>query len=405
MHPNSCVLLNIGWGYSMIKPPFELSKNILKEVNRNIYLILEMFFESCKGLDYETFTQEIFPEHFHRENPEKCISILEDLRGYTIEHFERELPPIYEYALYMLFDWWVEVTDNDKMDRIIRIEDILTPDDEYVAKNINDIEEYKSFMFDDWDFLDASDIAKNFLENPWIIEGFMHIDIEEYLVLMPNDIKEKILSQIEERKDKIAKVIGEEELIVKSIYSITKLLERSPLWLKKTSETELSDSICNALFLSLQNEGFIVVREMPGGYANKTIGELDFCVYTYNDNVLKIVAVGENKEWGNYNDPTKQLIGYMDKDTTFGFSIIFNKETQFKTIVKKRREVLESFNVEENRMKHFETVQISDAPFNLNDVLITAHINPENDRAVNIYHFIVNANSPERKEAARQARK
>lgn len=405
MYPNSSVLSNIRWGYSMIKPPFELSNNILKEVNRNIYLILEMFFECCKGLDYETFTQEIFPEYFHRENPDKCISILEDLRGYTIEHFDRELPPIYEYALYKLFDWWLEVTDNDEMESTIRTEDILTPDDEYVAKNINDIEEYKSFMFDDWDFLDASDIAKNFLQNPWIVEEFMHLDIEEYLVLMPNDIKEKIVSRIEERKDKTVKVIGEEELIVKSIHGVIQLLEEDPIKLAATSETRLSDEIVRSLYLLFNRYGLVVEREKPKGYAKKTIGELDFYIYALKNNVKRVVAIGENKEWGDYNFQIKQLFGYMDKDTEFGFSIIFNKDTQFSTIVKKRREVLKSFYVEENEKKHFETLQISQSPFDLNNVLVTLHKNPENDRVVKVYHFIINANSPERKEAAKQARK
>ena len=279
-------------------------------------------------------------------------------------------------------------------------EEIITEDDKYIASYINDIEEYKSFMFEDHDFLNVPEICKLYLNNPSIVKKILHIDIKEYMDLMPSDIK----SQMEIHKYREDTSFDEEEMIIKSIDTIIKLLEINPILLKKTSETELSDHIFRSLFLPLSESGIVVAREMPAGYANKTVGELDFCMYSKSNNVFRVVAIGENKEWGKYAQPIKQLIGYMNKDCGFGFSILFNKKTQLKTVIKKRRSILESFYVETDGAKYFETQQIEEEPFNLKGVVTTLHINPETGDLFKVYHFIVNCHSPERLESAKQAR-
>ncbi|MBO0581603.1 hypothetical protein EXQ44_05690 [Clostridium botulinum] len=54
------------------------------------------------------------------------------------------------------------------------------------------------------------------------------------------------------------------------------MLENNPGKLRNISETELSDDIRNIVQASLRKENIIVEREMPSGFAKKSIGELDF---------------------------------------------------------------------------------------------------------------------------------
>ncbi|WP_411682918.1 hypothetical protein [Clostridium thailandense] len=52
---------------------------------------------------------------------------------------------------------------------------------------------------------------------------------------------------------------------------------------------------------------------------------------------MKTIAIGENKEWGNFERQLKQLLGYMTLDTMFGFTIILNKNVSLDTVLKKHR--------------------------------------------------------------------
>lgn len=84
----------------MINIDYEVSENILRKINKNIYLIIELFNESCKGLDHETFLVEIFPEFLCRKNQEKCIEVLKELKEYTRDDYYHNLKRIQEYALF-----------------------------------------------------------------------------------------------------------------------------------------------------------------------------------------------------------------------------------------------------------------------------------------------------------------
>jgi len=388
----------------MLITAFDASEGITKKINYNIYLILELFFESCKGLDYDTFVQEIFPSYFYRENRQRCIDILVDLQEYTLDSFDHVLPPIYEYALYNLFDWWLDVTDvefNVEVDS----SEITNTDDEYLANNINNIKEYKYFMFEDHDFLNVPLYVKAYLNNPEFVRNFVHIDIEEYADLMPSDVRKIIEDKVQKSKQQVTTESSEELTIIKMIYSSIKLRERDPLRLMETSETQLSDDIAHMMFIKLSEIGLVISREMPGGFASKVIGELDFCIYSNKENIFKLVAIGENKEWKSYEKQFKQLLGYMNKDVNFGFIILFNKSIQLRTVLKKRKELLQNFYVDIDSIRHFETEQIIELTDEMKDVIITTHKNPESGDLFKIYHFIVNAYLPERKETAKQARK
>ncbi|WP_400243748.1 hypothetical protein AB3U99_21320 [Niallia sp. JL1B1071] len=133
-------------------------------------------------------------------------------------------------------------------------------------------------------------------------------------------------------------------------------------------------------------------------------GELDFYIYSL-DVESRAIAIGENKEWGNYTRQLKQLIGYMNENVLFGFTIVFNKKTKLQTVLESRKEIVQNFCIELNEEKLFQTVSCNFDILSKGNMIVSSHKNPENNKKFNIYHFIVNTYRPEREEAAKQARK
>ncbi|QGU95442.1 hypothetical protein GOM49_10390 [Clostridium bovifaecis] len=266
----------------MINVNYKISKNILIKVNENIYYIIEFFNECCKGLDYETFLVEIFPEFLVRKNKERCIEVVQELEEYTKDFHYHNLTPIQKYALFHLFEWWLEVSECD-FDQVIDEKDIKTEDDRDMPEDINNIEEYKGAMFfDDWDFLDEnlSYFIEAYKKDPFYVRDYLDVDLDQYVELMPDDKKKEYYYAKEKIELSSRQVLStEEELIIKSIYNAIKLKEKDPRRLQNTSETQLSDDIRDIIMEKLNDHGLIVAREMPSGFSKKRIGECDLYVY------------------------------------------------------------------------------------------------------------------------------
>ncbi|MGD8191849.1 hypothetical protein ACQCN2_17930 [Brevibacillus ginsengisoli] len=386
----------------MINIYAEISKEIAKQVNENIHSILEMFIDYCETSGFEVFLQGIFPPFLIREDLEKCSRVIYELQEFTMDKYERELYPLHEYALFSLLGWWKEVSDEydeiefDSIDEKL----IRTEDDEYIARNINDMYMYRTLLFQDNDFLQIPKLISIYRKSPEFVQEFLHINLDNYTDLMPNDIREDYISS---KKTLNNQEISDEQLIVSLLHSATKRLQHNPIKLMRTSETELSDYICNFLWMNLEERGLHISREMPGGFAKKVIGEIDFFIYRNDKSLYNPIAVGENKEWGNFTDQLKQLLGYMTENVSFGFTIIFNKSVTLSTVLKNRIKQLEDFYIEVNGIKYFETLSVNPVE-GMKYVLVTEHKNPEDSDTFRMYHLIVNANLNVREEAARQAR-
>lgn len=384
----------------MITISYEISKAILEKINNNIYLIIELFNESCKGLDYDTFLIEIFPEFLCRSNRDRCLQVLNELEYYTKDRYLHNLKPIHEYALFHLIQWWIDVSDCE-FDEVVEEKNIKNMQDRYIADNINNMELYKVFLFEDWDFLEESlaIYIEIFKKNPLFVEEILHIDLDEYIELMPGDKKEEYiniklkLDLSKESKDNV------EGLIVKSIYNAIKKRENDPRRLIDTSETQLSDDIRDIVQQGLYGNNIMISREMPSGFSKKNIGECDFYVYRYNNDIYEEIAIGENKEWGSFSEQVKQLIGYMKPNTMFGFTMLFNKNVKLSYALEKRKTILNEFYVEIDGKKHFKVIGGIREVASMNDVLVTLHKNPEKEGSYfKLYHFIVNAKLDEREK-------
>ena len=311
----------------MLPVYLDVSKSLVQKVNQNVYLILELFLESCKDLDYESFLEDIFPSFYLMKNFERCKEIVFELNTIVLDEYERDhLNPIYEYALFMLLIWWQKVTWVD-FDMTVLSEEIITEDDKFLAEYINDIETYKDILFQDWDFLNVHGYYELYKQNPELFSEIFNINLNEYLELMPSDIQEEFLHISENKSTKYNTTISDndlEEYITKSIYNAIRLLEQKPRTIQRIDEVELSDRIYTSLHQSFYEKGIIIEREAPAGFSLKETGELDFFIYDYKNGIFRSISIGENKEWGKYTNSIMQLIGYMDYCIPFGFTIIFN---------------------------------------------------------------------------------
>lgn len=302
-------------------------------------------------------------------------------------------------------EWWLDVTECE-FDEVVNEKEIITEDNRYIAENINNIEQYKAFLFYDWDFLEEglSNRIESYKTYGPAIEKVFDINLEEYIDLMPDDKKQEYY-EVKSRFEANGienKELDYELLIIKQIYNALKLRENDPIRLRNTAETQLSDDIRDIVREKLYESHIVIEREMPSGFAQKGIGECDFYIYKYHNGIFKSIAIGENKEWGKYESQLKQLIGYMTKDVQFRFTILFNKSVQANKALVKRLEVLQNFFVEVDSVKNFEVV--GDI-LEMKDVLVTKHENPERKGSYfRLYHFIINSNLTEREISAIEAK-
>nr|AAK08956.1 unknown [Geobacillus stearothermophilus] len=154
------------------------------------------------------------------------------------------------------------------------------------------------------------------------------MNLDDYLDLMPRDVREEYLAVKNEYGMKFSKndhKIDIEGYIVKSIYNVIKARESNKKSLKQTSETKLSDDLRDILNQELRNCDLIIERETSRGFAKKQVGEVDL-FNIYKNGIIRNITIGKNNEFGDYERQIKQLIGYMEKEMTFGFAIILNKK-------------------------------------------------------------------------------
>lgn len=384
--------------------------------------IIEDFIEIGGNLDYEEIYAIVFPWHMRSEK-DKCMEILNTLSYYWKDNIIHQLSPLYERVLYEIIEFVIDSAD-DGFDltcilktykkQYKKLYNSLNEKEKSLINKIKSPAIFIDLCFEDFDFQEVSvDSILKLLQNDVnnntdLVEKFLHMDIEkinEYVALMPPDKKEqyKKLKNMLSKKNNI--LFDNEDIVVKEIYNAIRMIENNPRKLRDTSETELSDDIRNIIQASLKKENIIVAREMPGGFAKKSIGELDFYIYTYINNIYNVLGIGENKEWGKFKEQLKQLLGYMKCDTNFGFTILFNKTVNLDTLIKKRNKILKEFFVEKDDKKYFEIMGDITELKEMKNVVITLHKNPEDNTHFKIYHFIVNAKLDEREEAAKQARK
>lgn len=384
----------------MLPVHLQVCKEAKKIICRNITGIFELLLDMCTNLSDEEVLNEIFPSFMLQEDIKKCKNVIIELLDMCCDQFERHsLKPVYEYALFHSLQWWFSVIDEEEELWVeIPMNYAIGSSGENLYSYLNDKESYFEFMFEDWDFDDVPLLIEIYRKNPQLLQNYLHINLDDYIELMPPDIRKAYL---ESKGNKIIFEDSDEEYIIKTVYNVLSLESNRPKIYENFSEPDLSDTICNMANLCLATRDIHMDREDRIGFALKAVGETDFYIWKTKDGIYKKIAIGENKKWGKYESSLKQLIGYMDNDVEFGFTIIFNQNTDLNTVLTKRLEILESFHIDQNFKVLGQPEQLKDMP----NVLRTKHEHPEHKGTYfYIYHFIFNIHKPLRKNAALKAR-
>lgn len=380
------------------------TNRVLKIINNCIHEMIEceFFYDDMTQEEQIEYLMYFFPKHLCREEPKKCINAMHDLLEWTKDSYLHDLTCIHEYALFKVFESYFDSKEDHEKFRtkgerniykfhIKNIEN-YEPDEIYILKQINDRSFYEESLFWDLDFLWIDEIVNLYQTNRPLFNT-LGVNLRYYLDIMPKDIREEIAFSLDNK-------IVENEIetfVIKQISNVIKQMEMNPVRLEKCTENEISDDIKDRLQFALEMKNINIEREARGGYAKKEIGEIDFFLYKNDSHQYMQLALGENKVWGNFENQLKQLLGYLNKNIEFGFTIVINKNDTYQKIKDSQNQILKNFNLNGK----FNVINVEEK----NGVLISTHTIPEEEKHFKIYHFIINVNGQERKEMAHNARK
>lgn len=122
--------------------------------------------------------------------------LLKKLQRNIRDNFVHSLSPLDEYVLYHIIVYVVEGSEDDFtlsdiINEFFNKEDIfekLHEDEINILKLLNTPKDLIGLLFEDIDFLELGNILELYKKNPEIITDFFHINLEDYIELMPEDI-------------------------------------------------------------------------------------------------------------------------------------------------------------------------------------------------------------------------
>lgn len=365
------------------------------------------------------FTLDSFlPRDYLLNKPIECRRLVDELFEIISSDAIRDtIKPKYQYLLYSVIDWWIEIFEDfgrvpDSMSPWLREQIINNPDyieDDEVDSILNrmtDYTELPGMFFEDIDFCEdsVSSMTMIYIQDKEIFElMFPEINIKDYEDLMPADIRE-----LYNEKCVIPSInlSIKKELEIQIIIEINAVLigmEQRIAEIEQRNEVELSNEIYGALKRILKVSFNIEsTREMTIGRANKKLGETDLYLFQNDLEMFRDIAIIENKNVEDFNSQYKQLLGYLNKNFTFGVTISINRKSKFSESFDKVLDTLGSIKDFDSK---FVITEISRPIIECPYIVRSRHKIPEDpSREMNIYHLIFNLYDEERKNIAKEAR-
>lgn len=180
----------------MIKLSEGYSREFIRIMNVIIDDVFSHFIEVGSNLDYEEIYSTVFPAH-KQDDQISGKHDLKTLHRYIRDDFHHILTPLYEYVLYNVLYFVYEASDDGfNLDDIISEQ--LTSDN---IKKFNDEDTLKllenthtpydviGIIFEDIDFLEVGKIFEIYRHQPEVVTNFLHVDLDYYEELMPEDIR------------------------------------------------------------------------------------------------------------------------------------------------------------------------------------------------------------------------
>ncbi|WP_375088856.1 hypothetical protein ACDZ29_23325 [Peribacillus sp. RS7] len=193
------------------------SKGFTKIIHNLLDIIVQHFLEVGSNLEYEEILGSVFPPH-RQENEEFGMKVLNKIYRDINDDFVHELTPFEEYVLYHILHFVYDSSEDgfclkDSVKTFYsKIGDGQLDFDELkVLLIIKTPEDLKGICFEDIDFLDIGKIFELYKTNQEFVNDFLHIDLEYFTDLMPEDILleyENIKKDLQEVETEIRKVKG-----------------------------------------------------------------------------------------------------------------------------------------------------------------------------------------------------
>lgn len=182
-----------------------------------------------------------------------------------------------------------------------------------------------------------------------------------------------------------------------------KLLNEHVIEIKEKSEVEISNEIFRMIKLLFKKQyGLEVERESEIGHATKKLGENDFFIYQNSSEYIE-VAIGENKILEGFKQAYGQLLGYLNYNFKFGFTISINKKKSIKEAYEYILKQLNDFDYD-----NFKIPQICENLFGKEYMYLiksTYILLEDEDIKMDVYHLILDLNDEYRQKVAIDARK
>jgi hypothetical protein len=192
------------------------SKEFNKIIHNLLDIVVQHFLEVGSNLEYEIILGSVFPAH-KQDNEEFGMKVLNKIYRDINDEFIHALTPFEEYVLYHILHFVYESSEDGfcLKDSIKTIyskigNGKLDYNELRVLCMLKTPESLKGICFEDVDFLDLGEIYEIYKTNPDFVKNILHIDLDYFKDLMPEDILLEYMS--------IKKDLEKEDVPVENVY-------------------------------------------------------------------------------------------------------------------------------------------------------------------------------------------
>lgn len=213
------------------------SKFYKKVIHEALDIVVDYFIEVGSNLEYDEIYGSVFPLHKQDEEDRENqgLAFLKKLHREIIDNFSHEFSPLKEYVLYHILLFAHEGSEgtfllSDTIQKSIKKRETgsLDNDELSVLNSIDTPKDLIGICFEDLDFLEIEKIFVIYKTNPKFVTDFLHVDLEYYKDLLPEDI----LSEY----NQIQEYLNSEETSIKQdtdINAVTKTINSKDEFYKK----------------------------------------------------------------------------------------------------------------------------------------------------------------------------
>ncbi|WP_025720962.1 hypothetical protein [Paenibacillus polymyxa] len=177
---------------------FEGNNEINNLMNSTLDIFVDMFVEFAGNLPFEEMYADVFPQQLSHEE-DNCKKEMMQLRQHITDNFPHTLMPLHEFILYKVLDYMNDALDLDEQERIFneQLKDYyenhseISDETKGVLDSFQNINYLIGLIFEDVDFLDVGILYQMYIMDPTNFEKRFNVDLDDYVDLMPIDVKKE----------------------------------------------------------------------------------------------------------------------------------------------------------------------------------------------------------------------